>query len=105
MVALLKINPEDAQQYAIENGDWVKCISTVGEVKIKTQITDEVPVGMLSMPHGYGFNYPNQSEETIGAQVNQLTSLDDCDPLAKTPYHKNVRVRLEKIIQPVNVSV
>ncbi|HAS43637.1 MAG TPA: dehydrogenase [Microscillaceae bacterium] len=105
MVALLKMNPEDAQQYAIENGDWVKCISTVGEVKIKTQITDEVPVGMLSMPHGYGFNYPNQSEEAIGAQVNQLTSLDDCDPLAKTPYHKNVRVRLEKIIQPVDASV
>ncbi|OJJ22827.1 hypothetical protein BKI52_00305 [marine bacterium AO1-C] len=103
MIALLKINPEDAQQYAIENGDWVKCISNVGEVKIKTQVTDEVPVGMLSMPHGYGFNYPHQSEEAMGAQVNQLTSLDDCDPLAKTPYHKNVRVRLEKIAQPANV--
>lgn len=96
-LALLKINPNDAQKYAIENGDWVKCISEAGQVKIKTWITDEVQQGMLSMPHGYGFSYPNQSKETKGALVNMLTSLTDCDPLAKTPYHKNVRVQIEKV--------
>ncbi|MEO0900327.1 MAG: molybdopterin-dependent oxidoreductase [Bacteroidota bacterium] len=94
---VLKINPEDAGTYEIDNGDWVKCISKSGEVKIKAWLTDEVPLGMLSMPHGYGFSYPEHDEDTAGALVNMLTSLEDCDPLAKTPYHKNVRVRLEKI--------
>ncbi len=95
----LKINPVDAEAYAIENGEWVLCVSKAGKIKIKAMITDEVPEGMLSMPHGYGFEYPGHADETLGAQVNQLTSLEDCDPLAKTPYHKNVRVQLEKMVE------
>lgn len=94
---VLKINPEDANQYNIENGDWIKCTSEVGAIKIKTQTTEEVPPGMLSMPHGYGFDYPNYEQEAIGSLANELTSLTACDPLAKTPYHKNVRVRIERV--------
>jgi len=93
----LKINPIDAQGYHVENGEWVNCFSETGTIKIQTQITDEVPQGILSMPHGYGFVYPNHDKQSTGAIVNQLTSLTDCDPLAKTPYHKNVRVQIEKI--------
>ncbi len=93
----LKVNPSDAQDHKIENGDWVRCISSTGAVKIKTVITDEVPAGVLSMPHGYGFTYKGHDEQTTGALANSLTSTEDCDPLAKTPYHKNVRVRLEKV--------
>jgi len=94
---VLKIHPEDAKKYDIESGDWIRCISKAGQINIKTWITDEVPLGTLSMPHGYGFSYPNHDEKTTGAIVNILTSSDDCDPLAKTPYHKNVRVKIEKI--------
>ncbi len=95
---MLKINPEDAQAYGIENGEWIKCISQVGAIKIKTFVTDEVPQGMLSMPHGYGFEYPNATKEDIGSSPNELTGTNDCDPLAKTPYHKNVRVKIEKLV-------
>jgi anaerobic selenocysteine-containing dehydrogenase len=94
---ILKINPADAKAYEVENGDWVKLTSTAGAVKIKTWITDEVPQGLLSMPHGYGFDYPEHDESTMGAMANILTPTEECDPLAKTPYHKNVRVRLEKV--------
>lgn len=93
----LKIHPEDAAEQGIENGDWVRCYSKNGEVVIKTWITDEMPRKMLSMPHGYGFSYPGHDIKTTGALVNNLTSMEDCDPLAKTPYHKNVRVNLEKV--------
>ncbi|MCI4670578.1 MAG: molybdopterin-dependent oxidoreductase [Bacteroidia bacterium] len=94
---VLKINPLDAETEGIENGSWVKCISPTGEILIKTQLTKEVPQGLLSMPHGYGFTYPEHDHSSTGALANALTSLEDCDPLAKTPYHKNVRVRLEKV--------
>ncbi|MEL6922795.1 MAG: molybdopterin-dependent oxidoreductase [Bacteroidota bacterium] len=94
---LLKINPKDAETHRLENGDWVRLRSTTGAVQIKIWITDEVPTGLLSMPHGYGFQYPGHNENTTGALVNVLTSTEDCDPLAKTPFHKNVRVRLEKL--------
>lgn len=93
----LKVNPLDASKYEVSDGEWVQCISKAGQVKIKVLVTDEVPQGLLSMPHGYGFSYPDHNEETTGALVNVLTSTEECDPLAKTPYHKNVRVRLEKV--------
>ena len=33
----------------------------------------------------------------VGAAVNMLMDANYCDPLAKTPYHKNVQVRLKKV--------
>ncbi len=33
--------------------------------------------------------------------ITMLTSADHCDPLAKTPYHKNVRVKLEKLEEAI----
>lgn len=100
----LKINPIDALEYGIENGDWVNCISKAGTINIKTFITDDIPQGMLSMPHGYGFSYPNHDIESTGSLANMLTSLEDCDPLAKTPYHKNVRVQIEKVEVQTSLS-
>ncbi len=97
MEGVLKIHPENAKEYGLENGDWVKVSSKTGEVKIKMWMTEEVPKGLLSMPHGYGLSYPDHDESTTGALVNVLTSTEDCDPLAKTPYHKNVKVKIEKI--------
>ncbi len=96
-LSLLKINPADAERYNIKEGDWVKCFSDIGAIKIKTTITENIPQGMLSMPHGYGYTYPDQDEQSIGVLPNQLSSLTNCDPLAKTPYHKNVKVAIEKI--------
>ena len=94
---VLKINPEDAAAHAIKNGDTVQIESPVGSIKILTYITDEVPHGILSMPHGHGMKYGEEVNfKEVGAMVNMLTSTDHCDPLAKTPYHKNVRVKLEK---------
>lgn len=97
MEGALKINPADAEAYEIAPGDWVKVSSPSGQIKIKTWITEEVPTGLLSMPHGFGFSYPDHGEATTGALANMLTGTEDCDPLAKTPYHKNVRVKLERI--------
>ena len=93
----LKINPEDAKKYELENGNQVKVLSKTGSVKTKIMITEEVPEGLLSLPHGYGFSYPDYEDSETGALINTLTSTDECDPLAKTPYHKNVRVKIEKI--------
>lgn len=98
LIGQLKINPADAELLGIGSGDAVKCTSEVGSIKITTLITEDIPKGQLSMPHGYGYQYPGEEDpEVLGALPNLLTVLKDCDPLAKTPYHKNVRVRLEKV--------
>ncbi len=100
----LKIHPEDATKHGIQKGDSVQLTSRAGSIKIVATITDEVQKGVLSMPHGHGMNYGKKnSYKEVGAMPNQLTSATYCDPLAKTPYHKNVRVKLEKIEEEVLV--
>ncbi|MEL6866489.1 MAG: molybdopterin-dependent oxidoreductase [Bacteroidota bacterium] len=95
---VLKINPMDAKEYGIENGDTVRLTSSTGSIHIIAALTNEVVPGVLSMPHGYGFTYDGQSTyEQVGALANLLTDVHHCDPLAKTPYHKNVRVRIQKV--------
>ena len=49
----------------------------------------------------YGQAYPTGEERlTIGPRINQITSSDYCDPIAATPYHKNVPVRLVPLSGP-----
>lgn len=96
----LKIHPMDAEAYDINSGDAVCLISASGSINIVASISEEVAPGLLSMPHGYGFKYGGKTDfREVGALANMLTATDHCDPLAKTPYHKNVRVKLEKIHQ------
>ena len=54
--------------------------------------------GQLALPHGFGQAYPaaDGARLTNGPRVNLLTTGDNRDPIAGTPYHKNVAVRLEK---------
>lgn len=94
----LKIHPDDAAAKNIKNGDAIQLTSPTGTIKIVAMITDEVRPGVVSMPHGKGLDYgQNQTFEVVGAMPNILTTADYCDPLAKTPYHKNVRVKMEKV--------
>lgn len=95
----LKINPENATALNIESDDWIKCSSTNGSIKIQAEVTEDIPANVVSMAHGYGLHYQDiaNDEGHIGAGANMLTDHTHCDPLSKTPYHKNVAVKLEKI--------
>jgi len=54
--------------------------------------------GHVSLPNGQGLEYPDVPDGLdIGVAPNELTSADDCDWFAGTPWHKHVRARLEKV--------
>jgi anaerobic selenocysteine-containing dehydrogenase len=55
--------------------------------------------GQLALPHGYGQTYLAEDGERLsnGPRVNVLTDSENRDPVAGTPYHKHVAVRLEKL--------
>ena len=96
----LKIHPTDAAKHGIEEGDSVQLTSPTGSIMILATLTEEVLEGVISMPHGHGMNYgKKQSYKEVGAMPNILTTATYCDPLAKTPYHKNVRVKMEKVLE------
>ncbi|MCY6411123.1 molybdopterin-dependent oxidoreductase [Acinetobacter sp. VNH17] len=91
----LRINPEDALQLGVETGQILQCISEHGAIQVTVELDDGMRKGVVSLPHGYGLRYGNS--EPIGPQINRLTSTRHCDPLSKTPYHKYVPVRLERL--------
>ena len=48
--AFVQVSPEDAQQYNVTDGGFIKIASPRGEVFIKARVSDEVPEGMLFVP-------------------------------------------------------
>jgi anaerobic selenocysteine-containing dehydrogenase len=94
----LRIHAEDAARYGIADGDVVECESRSGRITAYAAIDDTVLPGALSLPHGFGLRYTTETGDRTahGPLINLLTSSNDCDPLTRTPYHKNVPVRIRK---------
>jgi formate dehydrogenase major subunit len=81
---VLLINPADAQQNGIADGDMVCVESPRGKVDIKARITDEVKPGILSST----FHFPE-------VMLNIITS-DVHDSEALCPEYKVVTCRIRK---------
>ncbi len=80
----LMINPEDAKENLINDGEFVCLESPRGKVDVKARITDEVKPGILSTT----FHFPE-------IMVNNITS-DISDSEALCPEYKVVAVRIRK---------
>ncbi|MBI3184404.1 MAG: molybdopterin-dependent oxidoreductase [Myxococcales bacterium] len=92
----LRIHPEDARQLGLAEGATAVCESSRGQIPVRVALDDTLLRGVVSLPHGYGNDYPdgNAGRRAAGPMLNLLTDAAHCDPLTATPYHKNVRVRL-----------
>lgn len=91
----LRMNPHDAADFGVETGHELQCVSEHGNIQVVVELDEGMRQGVVSLPHGYGIRY--RDGEPIGPQLNRLTSTEHCDPLSKTPYHKYVPVRLERL--------
>ncbi len=81
---ILLINPTDASDNGIKDGEMVCVISARGKVDIKARITEEVKPGVMSTT----FHFPE-------IMVNLITS-DVHDSEAKCPEYKVVAVKIRK---------
>jgi len=90
----LKVSPEDAGAIGLAEGQLAVCESLRGAVRVRVEITDKMLPGVVSMPHGYG---TVEDSTMYGPAVNQLTTAEHCDELAKTPFHKHVPVRVRPV--------
>lgn len=80
----LMINPLDASEKGINDGDMVKLFSARGECYIRARITNQVKPGVLSTT----FHFPD-------IMVNNITS-DELDTEADCPEYKVVAVDVSK---------
>jgi formate dehydrogenase alpha subunit len=83
---MAQISKEDAKKLGVGDGDLVKISSRRGEVKVKVQVTEIVPPGVVFMT----FHFHE-------AAVNLLTN-NKVDPVAKIPEYKVCAVKLEKAV-------
>ncbi|MDX2029661.1 MAG: molybdopterin-dependent oxidoreductase [Blastocatellia bacterium] len=96
----LRIHPEDAAALGLTPGGLARCESKRGAVVARVEVTDSVLRGVVTLPHGYGMEYPDENgvRRTNGVNVNELTAAEDCDAVAGTPWHKHVPVRLSPVV-------
>ncbi|HXG64258.1 MAG TPA: molybdopterin-dependent oxidoreductase [Blastocatellia bacterium] len=92
----LKVHPEDALALGLSDGGWARCESKRGAVVVRVEVSESVRRGLVTLPHGYGMEYPDGDgkRRRTGAHINELTAAEDRDPIAGTPYHKHIPVRL-----------
>jgi len=82
----IEINPEDALELNISNGEMVKVISRRGNITLKANISKRPDKGVVFIP----FHYRE-------AAANVLTNSLALDPLCKIPELKVAAVRIEKL--------
>jgi anaerobic selenocysteine-containing dehydrogenase len=96
---VLRINPHDAGELGVADGDRVRLTTKRGSVEVAIEVSDMMQPGHVSLPNGLGLEHTVSDGvvERTGVAPNELTSVDDRDWLAGTPWHKHVPARVEAI--------
>ena len=83
----LRMHPSDAAALGCAEGDWVRISTARGAAEAPVEITDELQPGHVSLPNGQGIDYrrADGTVERRGVAVNELTDVNDRDPIAGTP--------------------
>ena len=93
----LRISPQDAERVGVTAGGRVRISTKRGALETVVEITDTLQEGHITLPNGLGLDFPdkNGGRSVRGVPPNELTSSEDRDPWAGTPWHKHVRAQLE----------
>jgi anaerobic selenocysteine-containing dehydrogenase len=88
------IHPEDAEKRGIQNGNrvWVK--TRRGKVAFYAKVTDRIVKGVIEANMGGGG--PLQPEAWKNANVNELTDMENRDPISGFPVFKALLCEVEK---------
>ena len=94
----LCVSPADASALGLEDGGQARITTARGSAVALVQVTDRMQPGHVSLPNGQGLSYPGPDGDLLtGVAPNELTSLEDRDWLAGTPWHKHVPARVERV--------
>jgi anaerobic selenocysteine-containing dehydrogenase len=83
---MLDINPIDANERGISQGDWVTLSTPRNSIKVKANLTEVVPPGVINIFHAYR-----------EPEVNTLVEPDYLDPVSGFPGFKSLICEVKKI--------
>jgi len=84
---LVEIHPHDAEERAIQSGDWVGIVSRSGETVLRAQITERVQPGVIYTT----FHHPESGANVI--------TTDNSDWATNCPEFKVTAVQVNKVTQ------
>ncbi len=92
----LFIHPDDLAGLGAAEAHWLVVASRRGELVVRAHADAGLRRGYVVLPHGYGQAYPaaDGKRPICGPAINWLTDSAWRDPIAGTPYHKHVPVKL-----------
>jgi len=95
----LHVHPADAARLGLEEGGRAACASARGEIEVAVSLDDRLQPGVVSLPHGFGMEVADAGGtlRRIGPALNVLTDAAHRDPIASTPFHKHVAVRVRAL--------
>ncbi len=98
------ISPADAEEWQVVNGDWVDVHSKSGKVRLQTSIRDDMPKGLIRVPHGW---WKPETEQGIKGGLSGVwlhsdaqVCPDDEDFLDREqgiPHFKGIPARIVKV--------
>ena len=85
------VNPVDAEQRKIKDGDTIRVFNDRGEIRIEAKVTPRVIPGTVAIPQGMWHDADmNGDRIDHGGNINTLTIYRP-SPLAKAnPQHSNI---------------
>jgi anaerobic selenocysteine-containing dehydrogenase len=90
----LRISPEDADRIGLIDGGMARVTTRRGSVQTTVEVSHMMRSGHVSLPNGMGVG---TSDDVAGIAPNELTDSNHRDPIALTPFHKQVSARVEAI--------
>ncbi|QIK66293.1 molybdopterin-dependent oxidoreductase [Nocardioides sp. HDW12B] len=93
----MRIHPKDAADFGIEDGQPCVVTSPHGEIEVPATVTEDVSVGTVAVPHGWGHAGGwTRANAAGGANVNALASTDpaDLERLAGMAFLNGIPVRV-----------
>jgi anaerobic selenocysteine-containing dehydrogenase len=75
---LVQINPADASERGLSDGEWVEISSPIGAVTMKVKVTDAVLPGVVHAVHS-----------RIGHDINEIIPDEGLDPISGFPPFKS----------------
>ncbi len=92
----LRIHPEDARRLGLAQGGRARLSTRRGNAEVDVEISDRMQPGHVSLPNGTGTAHSG-AKDLGGIAPNELTSSEDRDPIAGTPWHKSIPARVEAL--------
>jgi anaerobic selenocysteine-containing dehydrogenase len=99
----LLVNPEDAARLGLADGGSARVRSDAGEIVVPVEVSDEMRVGIVSLPHGWGHDKPGTrlsvASEHAGVNNNLLAPGTRVDAISGNAAVNGIPVDVTPVAQ------